>query len=151
MPNILKEVRVLSQEGKLHQRLVTRVRMLLLISLALALVVIFNAAEREVALLLIAALAIGGFLMGMFVFSRMSPIEWNEEKEVVQAGAIGALGWITIALYIAFEIGVRTALKDFLPVSSTAYILATIFGVIFGRAVGMIVEIHRVYRATHVN
>lgn len=36
MPNILKEVRILREEGKLHQRLITRVRTLCIIALALA-------------------------------------------------------------------------------------------------------------------
>jgi hypothetical protein len=95
------------------------------------------------------ALAIIGFLLGVYIFSRMSVVNWNEEEEVVQTGRMDMIGYITIGLYIVFEISFRTFLHDYFPMSATAYLLAGIFGTIFGRAVGTVIEIHRVYRATH--
>src|SRR5205807_721697 len=94
------------------------------------------------------ALAVVGFVLGMYVFSRMSLMQWNEEQEIVEAGKMDRVGYATLGLYIVFEIGLRTFLSTEFPISATSFILASIFGVLFGRAIGMMVEIHRVYRAT---
>jgi len=59
------------------------------------------------------------------------------------------VGYITLGLYIAFEIGLRTFLHDFYPVSATAFLLAGIFGTLLGRAVGTVLTIHNVFRTTH--
>jgi len=81
----------------------------------------------------------------------MNVVNWNEEEEVVQTGRMDTVGYATIGLYILFEISFRTFLHDYFPISATAYLLAGIFGTLFGRAVGTVIEIHRVYRATHSN
>ncbi len=149
LPNIFKEVRVLRQEGKLHGALVNRTRILFVISLVLAGIVIFNILFRTADPLVALAIAIAGFVLGLFVFSRMSPVNWNEEKETVQAGKMDKLGYATIGGYVLFEIGLRTLLSSAFPVSATAYLLAGIFGTLLGRSVGTVVEIHNVFKAAH--
>ncbi len=149
MFHFLKEVRILRQEGKLHRKLIIRIRILLFISLILAGIVVFNVIYRDANWFAALALMIGGFLIGLFVFSRMNVIQWNEEQEVVEAGRMDMIGYAMIALYVAFEIGLRTVLIDFYPVSATAFILAAVCGTLLGRSFGTIIEIHRVFKATH--
>lgn len=149
MLHFFKEVGVLREEGKLHKKLITRVRMLLIISVVLAAIAGFNVVFRNANGLIAASLLIGGFIIGLFVFSRMNVIQWNEELEIIETGRMDAIGYAMIALYIVFEIGLRTFLKDFYPVSATAFILAAVAGTLLGRSMGTIVEIHRVYKATH--
>ena len=88
-------------------------------------------------------------MLGIFIFSRMSPILWNEEQEMVETGRMDTIGYVVLGLYIVFEIGLRTALHDFFPLTATALILSGVFGVLFGRVIGTVVEIHRVYAASH--
>ena len=149
MPHFFREVRVLREEGKLHKKLITRTRMLFIISAILFSVVAYNLIFRSVDLVVAGVLAFAGFLLGLLVFSRMNVVQWNEEDSVVQTGRMDVLGFTVLGLYIVFEIGLRTFLKDFYPASATPFLLAGIFGTLFGRAVGTVVEIHRVFRSTH--
>lgn len=149
MLHLLKEIRTLRDEGKLHRRLLIRVRMLFVISAILFAVVAYNITTRGTDIALAGALLIIGLLLGVFIFSRMNVVQWNEEEEILEAGRMDLLGYTSLGLYIAFEIGARTALKDFFPASATVLILATIAGTLFGRALGTLVEIHRVYLRTH--
>ncbi len=136
-------------EGKLHKKLITRVRMLLIISVVLAGIAGFNVVFRNANGPIAAGLLVGGFVIGLFVFSRMNVIQWNEELEIVETGRMDVIGYSLIGFYIIFEIGLRTFLKDFYPISATAFILAAVAGTLLGRSIGTIIEIHRVYRATH--
>ena len=147
--NILTEIRVLRDEGKIHQRLITRTRVLLILSLALFSVVLFNVISRGADWRPALGLAAAGFALGVFLFSRMSPVQWNEEKEVVETGRMDTLGYIILALYIVLEIGLRTFLIDFFPLDATTFVLAGVFGVLFGRVIGTLIEVHRVYRVAH--
>jgi len=149
VPNILKEVRVLQDEGKLHKKLITRVRMLLGISIILAGITLFNVIFRDTSWLITGGLFIAGFFVGLYVFSRMNVIQWNEELEVIQAGRMDAIAYGMLALYVVFEIVLRTYLSATYPVSAEILIFAAIAGTIFGRAVGTVIEIHRVYTRTH--
>ncbi len=149
MPNFFAEMRTLREEGKVHQKLLTRVRLLLVIALILLLISAYNLIMRPADAFTALALCAVGFLLGLFVFSRMNVVEWNEAESIVQTGRMDAVGFAVIALYIVFEISLRTFLKDFFPLSVTTLLLAGIFGTIFGRAVGTVIEIHRVYKTSH--
>lgn len=142
-------MRILRQEGKLHQKLITRVRTLFIISLILAVIVTFNLFFRGANPLIVVALATAGFMLGLFLFSRMNVVNWNEQEEVMQIGRMDAIGYTVLGLYIVFEIGLRTFLSSAFPASATVFLLATIFGTLFGRAMGTVIEIHKVFRSTH--
>ena len=120
--------------------------MLFAISLILAAVVLYNVLFTSTDPLTVILLAGIGFLLGLYVFSRMNVVNWNEEEEVFQTGRMDIVGYASLALYIILEIGFRTFLKDVYPASSTtAFLLAGIFGTLFGRAVGTVVTIHKVF------
>ncbi len=149
MITIFKEVRVLQQEGKVHQKLITRTRILFFLSLALAAVTAYQLLFKGADPAISGMLFFIGLLLGLFVFSRMSAVTWNEEKSQVENARMDIVGFAVLGLYIVLEIGLRTFLVDFYPASSTAFILAGICGILLGRAVGTVVEIHRVYQAIH--
>lgn len=149
MPHILREVRELRQEGKLHQGLIRRTRIFLFVSAALLCASTYFSAAQHAEPLLAVILALVGFAAGYFVFSRITPVQWNEANEQVEGAAMGRLGYAMIGLYIVFEVGARTLLGDVLGDGYQAYLFALIFGVIFGRTIGVVAEIHRVYLATH--
>ena len=149
MPNIFREVRTLRQEGKLHKKLINSLRMQSVISAVLAAIVVFNLIFRGANPLIALALAVVGFVLGMFIFSRMNAVSWNEKEETVQSEKMDKIGYATLALYVLFEIGLRTFLSHTFPISATAFLLAGIFGTLLGRVVGTVIEIHRVYRLIH--
>ena len=152
MANIFTEINILRQEGKLHAKLVRRIRMMFAIAVLLLIATLFNLTLRDVHPYVITgsvALAFLGFLLGFYVFSQMNAINWNEEEEVVSSGKMDVVGFASLALYIAFEVGLRTYLKAAYPTYAIPLLLSTIFGTILGRAVGSLVEIHRVYLSSH--
>src|SRR4029078_11920272 len=127
---LFREVRILRQEGKLHKKLVSRVRMLFVISLILLGIVVFNVIFRAADPLIASILAVVGFLLGLYVFSRMNVVSWNEQEAVVQADKMDKIGYAILGLYIIFEISFRTFLTYSFPLSATAFLLAGIFGTI---------------------
>ncbi|MFZ2187212.1 MAG: hypothetical protein WAV46_01105 [Candidatus Moraniibacteriota bacterium] len=149
MISLFQEIRTLRQEGKLHQKLLSRVRMLFFISLALLGAVAFQIIFRGASLWVSLLLAVSGFLPGLFFFSRMSAMSWNEDESIVQIEKMDKIGFGVLLLYIVFEVGLRTLLKDYFPLSATNFILAAIFGTLFGRAIGTLMEIHKVYYNFH--
>ncbi|MBV9349415.1 MAG: hypothetical protein JO026_01560 [Patescibacteria group bacterium] len=142
------EVRELRREGKLHTQLVIRVGLLFAIGLILSGATIENIL-RGGSFLVAAGLFMAGFVLGFFIFSRINPISWNETKAIVQAGRMDALGFVTLGLYIVSEISFRIYLHDKFPSTASALLFATLSGVILGRGSGLVVEIHRVFRAIH--
>ena len=149
MINLFKETYKLRQEGKLHKRLLTRLRMTFIISIILGGITVFNILFRDANALISGVLVFVGFILGLFIFSRMNIVNWNEEEEAVQMGKMDTIGYLTIGLYIFFEIGLRTYLNSTFPLSSVVFLLAAISGTLFGRAIGMVIEIHKVFRLNH--
>lgn len=148
MSSIFKEIRILRDEGKLHRALLFRTRLLSGIGCLLAAIAAYNVAFRSSDGLVAGALFLLGGILGMYIFSKMSAVDWNEEKEVVEAGRMTIVGYATLGLYIAFEISLRTFLADYAPLYATTYLLAGISGTLLGRSVGTLLEIHAVYRAS---
>lgn len=149
MANIFTEIRLLKDEGKLHTKLITRTRMLFGVSLCLFCTVIFNVLFRHLNILFILCLVLIGLFMGLYVFTKMGAVSWNEEEEVVKASKMDVLGYATLGLYILFEVSVRTFFKDYFSTQAVPLLLAIIFGTILGRAIGTLLQIHKVYTSQH--
>ena len=143
-----RRVRALKSEGKLHKRLIFQIRLLSLISIVLLGVVAYNVVLNGLNLWIALAIGIVSFLLGLFVFSRMNALVWNEEEEVIKAGRMELLGFGVLGLYIAFEIGLRTFLTFEFPgtFAATAYLLAGIGSSLLGRSVGTLVAIQKLDR-----
>jgi hypothetical protein len=134
MIHILKEIRTLREEGKLHNKLIRTVRITFLISVILLAVVIYNSLSRNFTgyyLLVGLTLALIGFILGLNIFNKMSTITWNEEKEVLQSERMDKVGYVVLGLYILFEISLRTFLKSNFTVNVVPLLLCGIFGTIF--------------------
>jgi uncharacterized membrane protein len=147
MPNIFREVDALRQKGKLHNQLILRTYALFVISIAMGAIVSYNLMFKGTSPVIVVLLAGFGFVLGRFVFTRISVVDWDEDKEVVRIGKMDALGFAVLGAYIGFDIVLRAFLTDLYPGSVTIFLLAVFFGTLFGRAVGMVVEVHRVFRA----
>jgi len=122
---------------------------LFVISIILTGIILFNVWARGVSAVNAFSLEAFGFVLGLHVFARMNIVNWNEREEIVQAGKMDALGYITIVLYIVFEIGLRTFFNDFYPLGATMLILAVISGTLLGRTFGIIMDIHKVFKLNH--
>jgi len=152
MANLFKEIRTLRDEGRLHDKLISRTRMLFVISGILLLVVVFNIVFRAPSIAIVASaipIAVIGFLLGFYIFSQMNVVNWNEDEEVIKSGKMDAVGFTSLGLYILFEIIFRTYLKSHFPSVAIPLLLSGIVGTLLGRAVGTLAEIHKVYLARH--
>lgn len=145
MINLLRVVRGLKDEGKLHGRLVFQIRMLSAVSLILLGIVAYQVIARGLSLSISLALAALGFALGLLVFSRMNKVVWNEEEEVIKTGRMELLGFGILALYIAFEVGLRTFLNSEFAgtFAAVAYLLAGIGSSLLGRSIGTLIAIRK--------
>lgn len=123
-----------------------RTRMLFIIATILLAIVIFNIVWRDIDILISLGLGIVGFILGLYIFSEMNVVNWNEEEEVLKSGKMDRVGFVALGLYIVFEIGLRTFLNRYFPATVVPLLLSGICGTILGRAIGTLVEIHRVYQ-----
>ncbi|MDB5225490.1 MAG: hypothetical protein JWL87_442 [Candidatus Adlerbacteria bacterium] len=148
MLQLMRSVRELRQSGQLHRALITRLVMFAVISLILLGFVGFQIAQGTADWRLVLPLALVGFGLGVTVFARMGKAVWDEETEMVIATKMDRWGFLVLALYIAFEVGLRTELPRLFPAvaSTLPLLLAAIFGTIFGRFVGMLREILRAHK-----
>jgi hypothetical protein len=152
MFSLLKEIKALKEEGRLHDGLLKRNRILIVIGTLLLAGTLFNVLFRTTSIAATAGsglLFAVGFLFGYYLFSQMSAVAWDEDKEVVIAEKMDKVGYATLALYILFEVLLRTYLKNHFPTEAVPLILSAVSGTLLGRAIGTLAEIHRVYRHNH--
>jgi hypothetical protein len=144
---MLRAVQELRQAGKLHRALVVRLTMFGIISLILLGFVAYDMAVGTASWYLALPLSAVGFVLGTTVFARMSRAVWDEETQMVTATRMDAVGFGVLALYIAFEVGLRHELPVLFPAaaSATPLLLAAICGTLLGRFVGMLREISRAH------
>lgn len=142
-------LRDLTSEGKLHRPLLIRLKILLAISAALLLVVIYQIGKETLNVWMSLGIAFGAFLLGLFLFSKMTTVKWDEEKEVIATERMDKFGFGILLLYIVFEVGLRTILKMEFggTFAATGYLLAGIGGSLLGRSVGDLVAIHKLAKS----
>lgn len=145
MKNIFRSVRLLKDDGKLHGRLVLQIRILSVISLILLAVVAYQVVIGGLAASISFALIAFGFAMGLLVFSKMNKLVWNEEDEVIQTGRMELFGFVILTLYIVFEVGLRTILKEEFAgtFGAVGYLLAAIGSSLLGRSLGTLIAIRK--------
>lgn len=148
MLNLIKELHALQEEGKLHAKLILRISILFGISFATGTAVLYNILFRGAEWWIATLVALVGFIAGFFLFARMNVVKWDEGERLLTTARMDIAGFAILVLYVLFELGFKIFLNDFFPAEASAFILAAVFGTLFGRAVGTMFEIHRVYRAT---
>jgi hypothetical protein len=137
-------LRSLKSEGKLHNRLLNRIRILSVISLTLLVVALYQTWKGVLNGWVALGISLVAFLLGLFVFSRMNRVEWDEEKEVIALGRMDMFGFAILLLYIVFDFGLRKFLNiEFGKTAvATGYLLGAIGASLFGRSVGDLKAVH---------
>ena len=119
--------------------------MLGIISIVLLLVV-YQVVVYGMNLWIDAGIGIVSFYLGLFVFSKMNKVTWDEETEIVSVGRMDAAGFLIILLYIAFEVSLRSILKlEYAgTLAATSYLLSGIGASLLGRTIGTLIAIQKV-------
>lgn len=137
---------VVRMEGKVHSRLLLQIRLLLLASVIMLGVVVYQVLVYKLHLLVCVTLGAVSFLFGLLVFSKMNKPVWDEEKEIISMGRMDTTAFIILAFYFLFEIGLRTALE--VEYGGTpaviGYILCGVAPVLLGRALGTLIAVNKV-------
>ena len=149
MFNILREVRVMREEGKIHKKLLNQMYILTGIALIILSIDMFEAVMGNLDVGPALVLAAIGFCLGVYLFAPLNAAEWNEEQEIVAAKRIDKVGFAAIAAYILIVIGLRMFLNQNFHEEVTMLVLSLVVGMLLGRVVGTILEIHRAFRAAH--
>lgn len=138
----------LEKAGKIHKQLQIRLYLLGLIAVVVLGILIYDIAWKGLVFLPMMGFATFGFLLGFFVFTRMSKVTWDEKKEMVKLGRFDVVSFLLLAGYIGYRISIEFYLKyqyhDALFVSGAS--LAMLFGGMFGRLIGMVWAVARVHK-----
>lgn len=140
-----QNIRDLETDGKMHKKLLFRVRILTIISVLLLSFVIYRTLLGDLNVFIVVLLVVLSFPLGLFVFSKMNKVVWDEEGETIMAGKMELAGFAIVALYILFEITLRTYLKaEYAETfAATGYLLAGIGASLLGRSVGTLVAVQK--------
>jgi hypothetical protein len=74
-------------------------------------------------------------------------MDWSEEQELITSRKMDWTSGLILAVYIILRIGLRKILSE-LHVNADltlAITFATLFGIMFGRFIGMTIIVHRTY------
>jgi hypothetical protein len=138
-------VRAFNAAGKLHSRLLGRIRMLGIISVLLIAFGIYQTLRYGHIVWVAALIILLAFLLGLFVFSKMNGVVWDEEKEIISTGRMDIAGFAILLVYIGAEVGFRTLLKAEYAgtLATTSYLLLGIGSSLLGRTIGTLVAIQK--------
>ena len=144
MLNSKKVVDDLKKAGKIHQKLIKRVRVLTIISILLTGVTVYEILRYGISVSISIGIAVVAFLLGVFVFTHMSKIVWDEESQMISTGRLDMFGGLIIVLYIGFEVGLRTVIESHFGAmaGSSGYLLMGIGASLLGRAAGTLWHIN---------
>lgn len=148
--NMLEEIDTvieLHQEGKLDRILRIRLIYLTAFVVIFGAIGLYNLIVHELDLEDIVFTIIISFMCGMFIFSRMNTIGWDEKKEIMQVNRLDFVGFVILVLYVLSRVYTNWILGHFshntVIVSSMA--VASIFGVMFGRLIATLVTVHKIH------
>ena len=138
MSNDKKTISDLKNDDKIHSKLLKRTRILTAISLILVGITIYEIVRYDISVVLSAGIAVVAFLLGVFVFTRMNTLVWDEENQMISTGRMDIIGVLIIFLYIGFEVSLRTIIDGQFDMvaGSSGYLLIGIGASLFGRSVG---------------
>lgn len=145
MRESLKLVQDLRRAGQLHKKLVFRTWLLTIISVLLMAGVVYDIVRYGISIYLSLGIGAVAFLLGLFVFSRMSSVEWDEAKEVINVGRMDILGVVVLIVYIGSEMWLRNIISVHYGdvAGSVGYLLMGIGASLLGRSVAVIVAVRR--------
>ncbi len=144
--NMVKELWLLQQSGKVHSALITRLWWLGLIALLLLALTAFEMYAVGGRAFVAFLVALAGGAIGYLLLARHSPVRWNEEQQVAEVERMTTVGFVLIALLVVLKIGFTVFLARVLPEEAQAYLVAACFGFIGGRMYGIVEEILRMHQ-----
>lgn len=143
----LETARTLVREGKLAKSLRVRLIVFALLSILFGAAVLFDVFSYDFNISLALGFSSVSFLIGLFLLSRLNPVSWDKEREVMILGRMDVFGFILIALFFLLRISMNQMLEDryhsVIVVSGVTY--SIVFGLMFGRLIGILATIHRVH------
>lgn len=147
MKEALKTIFVLFKEKKLHGRLIFRLIYLFCLSLIFGYITLHDIFVGGIHWYVSMGVFCAGFIVGISLYSRIFPIMWNEEREIVAVERIDTTGVVVLIVYIAIRVWVKFFLEEHyrnvLLVSGITF--ASLFGVMIGRLIGALIAIHRTH------
>jgi hypothetical protein len=135
-------------EKKIHKKLKLRLIFLGGVTTVIAGMLAYDLLFQGLRFIPVIGFASFGFILGFFVFTRMNKIAWDEEKEAINIGKFDMVSFILVALYVAYRISIEYFLKSHYhnAISISGFSLATLFGGMVGRLIGMVWTIERTHR-----
>jgi hypothetical protein len=143
----LETTRQLVREGKLDSKLRVRLGVFAFLSLLFGGAVLFDIVSYGLSWSLTLGVASVSFLTGLLLLSRMNPVSWDPEREVVVLGRMDIVGLLLLVGYIAVRYAAKTILDEYfhniITISGVTY--SIVFGVMLGRLFGILNTIHQVH------
>ena len=134
----------------IHKKLVQRLGILAIVATFLLATIVYDAVRYGFTILSAVPVFILGFTLGMTIFSRISGVVWDDEKEAVSIGKMDVVGFGVLVLYYTFDIVLRSVLLHAYPDADLFFvrglILAGVFGAAFGRLVWFVLAIHKMHK-----
>lgn len=148
MKKILTSFNSLVDTEQLHKKLIFRTRLLTAISLILIAIVGYDIFRYGISIPLSLFIGLVAFILGLFLFSRMNTLEWDEEEAVITSGRMDTIGVAIIILYIGFEVSLRSVVTSQFGdmAGSTGYLFMGIGASLLGRSVGNLISIQKLAR-----
>lgn len=142
-------MRKLRAEGKLDPRLVFRVRWLLVLAVIFLAIASFDFFDKGLDFLIAVPMFAVGFVIGLTILSRSwVSVHWDQQREMVAARNLDIFGAAILAAYFVFRYLAEDIIDYVLhpraaQVSGLSFCLAA--GLVFGRFVGTMLAIRKVY------
>jgi peptidoglycan/LPS O-acetylase OafA/YrhL len=144
----LKTVRMLMRSGKVESKLRIRLIILLTLSILFGISLLYTITTYRLSIILFSGFASFGFLIGLLFLFRISPVKWDEKKEVITLGKIDVAAAVMFVLYCLIDFVLKDVLSQYLDniIAISAGTYAVVFGCMFGRFFGTIIMMYRVHQ-----
>jgi len=148
MSEILEELKHIHREGKVHRKLKLRLAWLAFIAATVLGILVYDIVIKGLTIVPVLVFSFVGYVIGYYLFSHMQSITWDEEREVVRLGKFDLFSLFLLVAYIAYRLLVEQylQLRYTNGLLITGYGLATLFGGIVGRVMGMLHAVAKVHR-----
>lgn len=152
MKNAIRSTQALWKTGKLHRKLMIRLRLFFCAALFSAIALFIDILFRGLPVLASCFFLLAGFLFGYLLLSKALPIRWHETEEVITVGRFDMVGFFILALYLLVRFVGPSYISGW---SSNAffvsgYTLAGFLGMVLGRIFGILESIHILSTSDHI-
>jgi hypothetical protein len=144
----IKAIVGLNKEGKIHKNLILRLRIFAVLVLVFFGLVAYDIVAKGLPALPTIMMITAGFLLGRYVFTRMTVITWDEEKEMLIMGRLDLAGFGVLILYLITRYSTHWLLAHIYHsvFLITGLTFASIFGGFLGRFEGMLEKVLKTHK-----